>query len=386
MMEIPKEAKVLTTTYESFGGVDFTNDPSNVWRRRSPDGVNMLPDESGRPFKRTGWEKVIKAEDIIGLYTDDNPTAPVPLEVTIRKCYYFELAGVDHIVIFTNIGVFMYREVTADSHDGELISFSDSYEQDLIESWERSFFFEGNGRAAFYSYGGYRVWNYYYDNGFAWTEATPYVPRVNIAVDSRHISGTDFEAVNMLSKYISEEFQDNLFMSITSSTTDISGATVTVNEDQFCAMVNNKADTYVFTYTLSSDSWAIDGKTAFLPNYGITLNTTGAIPNGSKVTVVLDTTYRVNLPSRVDDADEVEVLVSVGTQFDTPLTVQDSEDEQTTYYCTLVVPMGTGNSHLKFYHPWTPLIDGEDAIRVTIPRDSLSGTTQTITQTVNVGV
>ena len=71
-IKLPAAQKVYTTKYDNFRGVDFTNDPSNVWYRRTPDGVNMLPDESGRPFKRTGWKKVVTADDFANLYASDN--------------------------------------------------------------------------------------------------------------------------------------------------------------------------------------------------------------------------------------------------------------------------------------------------------------------------
>ena len=38
-MELPASPKVYTTKYDNFKGVDYTNDATNVWRRRSPTGV-----------------------------------------------------------------------------------------------------------------------------------------------------------------------------------------------------------------------------------------------------------------------------------------------------------------------------------------------------------
>ena len=87
-LTVPSAPKIKTTEYQSFRGVDYTNDPSNVWYRRTPDGVNMLPDEAGRPFKRTGWKKVVTADDFADLYSTDTGSA-APSEVTINKCHYF---------------------------------------------------------------------------------------------------------------------------------------------------------------------------------------------------------------------------------------------------------------------------------------------------------
>ena len=115
-VEVPKEPKKFTTVYDNFKGVDFTNDSTNVWHRRSPDAVNMLPDDSGRPFKRTGWEVVVTAEKLAeALGADDT---------SILKCHYFELAGLDHILIFATGGVFVYR-LMEESADGDTIQIDD---------------------------------------------------------------------------------------------------------------------------------------------------------------------------------------------------------------------------------------------------------------------
>ena len=36
MLEAPSEPKKYTTEYRDFKGVDFTTEPSSVWKRRSP--------------------------------------------------------------------------------------------------------------------------------------------------------------------------------------------------------------------------------------------------------------------------------------------------------------------------------------------------------------
>ena len=112
-LEIPKNPKVYTPKYENFRGVDFTNDPTNVWYRRSPSGKNMLTDASGVPFKRHGWKKHIKKEALIARYCYDKSidinSEDAPKEVSINKLHYFTLNGIDHIFIFANIGVFIYR-------------------------------------------------------------------------------------------------------------------------------------------------------------------------------------------------------------------------------------------------------------------------------------
>ena len=44
--------------YDDFGGVDFSHDISAVHRKRSPDALNVIPDEGGCPEKRVGYRKL----------------------------------------------------------------------------------------------------------------------------------------------------------------------------------------------------------------------------------------------------------------------------------------------------------------------------------------
>lgn len=64
-VSVPSSPKVLTTKYQNWRGVDYTNDPSNVWYRRSPSGLNMLPNLDGQPFKRNGWKVELSTNDFV---------------------------------------------------------------------------------------------------------------------------------------------------------------------------------------------------------------------------------------------------------------------------------------------------------------------------------
>lgn len=229
--------KIYTTTYSDFRGVDYTNDASNVWKRRSPTGYNMLPDESGRPFKRTGWEIFLSNDEIRNIladtvtvyeessptqaeyeadpmkyYTESGgeytrcaasdpydggaqyyiavPTKVPPEELIITKMSWFELAGTDHIVVFTDNGVFFYNgEVTAINKD-----------EGCYSGYDRCFFFEGGGTSAFYIYGESdgqcKVWKY--DDSFTLTNVTNNVtvPTV-LAGASADGTGTVVRGYNM---------------------------------------------------------------------------------------------------------------------------------------------------------------------------------------------
>lgn len=392
LLNIPENPKVLTTKYENFKGVDFTNDPSNVWYRRSPDAVNMLPDEAGRPFKRTGWEVAISAAQLAQKYYSDGATATgeiKPTEATIRKCYYFEMAGYDHIVIFTNFGVFFYR-------DGELLSSEDiletktetgelSYNKSVIDSYYRAFFFEGGGERAFYIYGDFKVWKYYYgkhdkeDTGadqFYFRQVETYIPRVNIAVDAKHVSGEPFEDVNLFSDFVSEEYQDNEYKSIDRSQdheprTSISGASVIVDDIAFTSFASAEG-TYTFTYTEADHSWLLSGDQVYISNYGITLANVNAIPDAATITVEMLKEHRINLGRTVTDITGMKVFVSRNTQFDTELTII-AGGTPTSSQCKLSTD--TGGSYLTFAQSELPLVSGEDCIKVIFPR-SLAAATQ----------
>ena len=185
--------KVYTTVYSDFKGVDYTNDASNVWKRRSPTGYNMLPDESGRPFKRTGWEVLIENEEIkdalsasLGYDVD---------EVNITKLSWFELAGQDHIVIFTDAGVLFYNGVfTAINTTPECYMNQD-----------RCFFFEGGGTSAFYIYGSRRIWKY--DDTFTLTEVTSNVTIPTVIVGAAADgTGTVMRGYNMLGSKVQIDY------------------------------------------------------------------------------------------------------------------------------------------------------------------------------------
>lgn len=197
-MEIPDPQKVYTTSYNNFRGVDMTNDPTNVWSHRSPDAINMMPDEAGRPIKRLGWKTEIPSTDFIDVY---NATTGETYEgeFVIYFLKYFTLGGTDYIFVFSNIGLFSY-----DLDSGVVLLTTDS---DCAESGERSFFFEGDGTSAFYIYGAYRMWAF--DGTFAEITSDLYVPTVRISTDADGYSGTLNEGFNMLGDMCIEEFVKN---------------------------------------------------------------------------------------------------------------------------------------------------------------------------------
>lgn len=204
-MEVPKEPKVYTSVYDNFKGVDFTNDASNVFKRRSPTGTNMLPNLDGKPYKRTGWTVEVTADDL-----KDAAGALSTININPEKTHYFELGSKDYIMIFNNLGVFSYCEGVLKhlsyfkTTSGTKAAFPPTGQYHPIDS-RRSFFFEGGGTAGFYILVGTRM--FMFDGSFTTIsgddvylkEIKPKVPTVLIACD-KDGAGEMYEPINLLTR------------------------------------------------------------------------------------------------------------------------------------------------------------------------------------------
>lgn len=73
---VPASPARSITTIDEFLGVDFTNSPTNVDERKSPNAPNMIRDVPGKVRKSMGWHTIKQYEDRINgvhfLRTDDN--------------------------------------------------------------------------------------------------------------------------------------------------------------------------------------------------------------------------------------------------------------------------------------------------------------------------
>lgn len=504
-LEIPKSAKVYTTAYSDFKGVDYTNDATNVWKKRSPTGLNMSPDLDGKPYKRKGWkvEKSVlnilypefdldaalqkmdfpggvsrtysnglftikgqrslpvtsviplysfrrntfpsirkwrvklesqKGDDTFALITNkrsvmDNPfrfnsdvefvldedetpsqiaylvDTHLPIDTTFRislepivdfainKLYYFELNGYEHIMAFTSNGLFAYREDPnhySDSDDFVCIST----DEDCIESYERAFFFEGNGTSAFYVYGNGKVWAYEYDaeriatdpetginnKGFIFSEKAPYVPRVRIGVSANGDIGEPYESVNLFGRFIAEEFQNNLYEQSLNITYSENIMTASVTSEFYKKLPSN--GTYRFTY--DGTDWKLNGSGINLVDYGITY--AGNEVSGDYIEVVSQSNFKCRIALEVAETQNPIVKVSTSAQFDTELEVIKNgtpTDSQ--------VRMDTsdGVTTFTFSRAYLPVVSGEDGIRIEYPRFTnihTQHTTEDATVTVNAEV
>ena len=198
-VNVPTEPKKYTTVYENFKGVDFTNDASNVYKRRSPGGKNMMPDLDGRPYKRKGWKVEYTAQDFIDAAGSSATT------VTPKRIHHFSLGGKEYLMMFNSIGVFYTAEdmdtvvkcQLATIEDDEIVTsaFPPLIDGNVLEADSgRTFFFESNGVAGLYTFVGMALFRF--DGEYFW-RVDPYVPKFLIACDADG-AGQVYENINLL--------------------------------------------------------------------------------------------------------------------------------------------------------------------------------------------
>lgn len=421
--EIPSAPRVHTTTYDNFKGVDLTNDATNIWRRRSPTGTNMLPDASGRPFKRHGWEILLSNESICfalggydfeesdvdettfninksryftesgGVYTqctfsdsfDENETYYIRVvnkEVNILKCSYFELGGVDHIAVFTDDGVLFYNGDSNSSVNWVTGITAINKDIDCYSSYDRCFFFEGGGTSAFYIYGNYKVW--VYDSTFTLRDATDeaYIPTVIITADAEGV-GTFNEGYNLLRNMASVQYQTHDLFTYWGT----KGLNFEVKDAFKTAHTKGSPTCYKWKYNGSSWVWALTGETSQ------TFDSTNIVPKSPKVDdeIVVLHGYGLMLPNNVnvDQYQSVTVTASVVMPLDTDVPVT-TLPPLTTGNCLLrqdTVKRDNRQAWIEFYpNDFTQTaadFDMQDAFKVTFPSSEISETQ--ITNEVSAG-
>ena len=234
-VNVPEEPKRYTTVYDNFKGVDFTNDASNVYKRRSPTGLNMLPDLDGRPYKRPGWEIAFDVQDFATAAEIVGVT-----EITPKRTHYFSYDGHDFIMIFNSLGVFWIYDddptlrLAQLYSEGAMGEFPPSVtiggEQVKLEAdANRAFFFEGGGTSGFYVFVNNDLYRFgENENGeYCFMAVEPYIPTIITgATPSNHV-GTTLDSLNMLTdkrtiEYFGDESADYLLTSLVDSADDVS--------------------------------------------------------------------------------------------------------------------------------------------------------------------
>ena len=181
------------TKYQKFRGVDFSTDPSQIDKSRSPYSVNLISDTGGNPEKRLGWRE---------LYTVESP---------INGLFYGVIEKVGMFIVHGGTKLYKWDCSTAPVEIGT--GYNNARSQ-MIAMNGKFWIFTG---AEYLSYDGETVKNVTED---------AYIPTTIIARLPTG-GGEAYESVNLLSK-----FRYNLFAGDASATefqldsTDISTDTV----------------------------------------------------------------------------------------------------------------------------------------------------------------
>ena len=141
-MNIPSSPKLYSTNYDDLKGVDFSKDKTEVSKKRTPSGLNMISDNGGNPIKRLGWRvdanvncgevlEIIFVEDDYGDYdrlkkyvvgtrgiyavvTKNEVQSVVPIlekDITTANYYMFDSKA----YVFVNGGLYKLEELQAKS-------------------------------------------------------------------------------------------------------------------------------------------------------------------------------------------------------------------------------------------------------------------------------
>lgn len=176
----PEEPKKYTTVYSDFRGVDFTNDPATVYKRRSPYALNIIPDVGGIPYKRTGWRVEYHPQE----------------KKKIRNMWSFDYAETSHLIYVRGNKILRL----GNGEEPVMTLSSDNTEVAGV-------FFNAMSGGKFYFLADSKIMEYYQDadGDFKAKEITPYVPTAIIG-RSPSGGGTVYEDVNLLTRRRKEMF------------------------------------------------------------------------------------------------------------------------------------------------------------------------------------
>lgn len=85
---VPPAPSLKTASYSGLRGVDFSQDPSLVDRKRSPYALNLISDDGGNPVKRLGWRVIHQ------------------LEAPIHNMWRGEIDGKDKVIVHAGTKVY----------------------------------------------------------------------------------------------------------------------------------------------------------------------------------------------------------------------------------------------------------------------------------------
>jgi len=221
----PSTAADRTTIYQKFKGADFSTDSAAIDASRSPWPLNLIADDGGFPEKRPGWETVKSFDG------------------RVNGVFAINLAGSVHFVIHHGTKV---SKMTAAGEGFDAVTF------DIDVTDARSVGFVQGGRLYILTGGEFIV----YDGESAMDAAdTAYVPTTVISRDPAG-GGTTFEAVNLLSKWRTNEF----LADGTSKAYQLDGAPI--DADALRVIVNDKEMTEGTDFTVNRETGTVTFSTA----------------------------------------------------------------------------------------------------------------------------
>ena len=179
-INVPAAPALKTTRYSGFFGVDFSQDPSLVERRRSPMAINLISDNGGNPVKRLGWRSLFQ------------------LESPVHNIWYGEISGNEMIVCHAGSKIYKIDE---GNNEATVIK------SDVSNIGGCGFFFRvGDAGKLFILTGG----EYLVYDGETVSDVTEsaYIPTIVISKNPDG-GGTIYESVNLLQSKRSESFLGN---------------------------------------------------------------------------------------------------------------------------------------------------------------------------------
>lgn len=96
VFEVPRSQGDQTVKYERFKGADFTTDPTQIDRSRSPWPKNLISDTGGYPEKRPGWKTVTQ-------FAAEGETLPA-----VNGIFRLEADGEEHFLAHVGTKVFRW--------------------------------------------------------------------------------------------------------------------------------------------------------------------------------------------------------------------------------------------------------------------------------------
>lgn len=198
----PTNKEYHVSHYENLKGVDFTQNASDVFSRRSPTAINMISNEGGNPVKRCGWEKICETG------------------FNIKDMWSFKYNGEEHLIgllqIQGSIGDdYYYVLVRWDSFNKTWVEISDGDYPTFANEKPCVFKFGTVTQETFGAVTPYYTSNGYFlpavskytetENGYAFKEIEPYIPTIIIGEEFTG-GGASYEAVNLLTNEVKESY------------------------------------------------------------------------------------------------------------------------------------------------------------------------------------